>query len=53
MFVGLVKNCVVFLQGEWYIPALEEFTDEELGIPPDDAPDPEYWGYQQSHTPIE
>lgn len=41
------------LVGEWYIPALEEFTDAELGIPPDDAPDPEYWGYQQPHTAIE
>ncbi|VDO37639.1 unnamed protein product [Onchocerca flexuosa] len=32
------------LIGEYYIPALEEFSDEELGIPPDEAPDPEYWG---------
>ncbi|VDM97465.1 unnamed protein product [Thelazia callipaeda] len=32
------------LIGEYYIPSLEEFSDEELGIPPDDAPDPEYWG---------
>ncbi|KAI1720963.1 NADH dehydrogenase 1 beta subcomplex subunit 2 domain-containing protein [Ditylenchus destructor] len=30
--------------GEFYMPYLDEFTDEELGIPPDDAPDPEYWG---------
>ncbi|MFH4983295.1 hypothetical protein AB6A40_010004 [Gnathostoma spinigerum] len=30
--------------GHWYMPYLSEFTDEELGIPPDDAPDPEYWG---------
>lgn len=26
------------------MPYLDEFTDEELGIPPDDAPDPDYWG---------
>lgn len=26
------------------MPYLWEFTDEELGIPPDSAPDPEYWG---------
>ncbi|KAM3719616.1 putative NADH dehydrogenase [ubiquinone] 1 beta subcomplex subunit 2 [Dirofilaria immitis] len=32
------------LIGEYYIPAPEEFSDEELGIPPDNAPDPEYWG---------
>ncbi|KAL3994378.1 NADH dehydrogenase 1 beta subcomplex subunit 2 family protein [Acanthocheilonema viteae] len=32
------------LIGEYYVPAPEEFSDEELGIPPDDAPDPEYWG---------
>uniref|UniRef100_A0A915PYV7 Uncharacterized protein n=1 Tax=Setaria digitata TaxID=48799 RepID=A0A915PYV7_9BILA len=32
------------LIGEYYIPAPEEFSDEELGIPSDDAPDPEYWG---------
>jgi len=31
--------------GEFYIPYLEEFTDAELGIPPDDAPDPAYWGH--------
>ncbi|VDM47324.1 unnamed protein product [Toxocara canis] len=30
--------------GHWYMPYLNEFTDEELGIPPDDAPDPVYWG---------
>ncbi|CEF63333.1 Hypothetical protein SRAE_1000159500 [Strongyloides ratti] len=30
--------------GHWYMPYLDEFTDEELGIPPDNAPDPEYWG---------
>jgi len=33
-----------FLTGHFYIPYQTEFTDEELGIPPDDAPDPEYWG---------
>uniref|UniRef100_A0A914XH32 NADH dehydrogenase [ubiquinone] 1 beta subcomplex subunit 2, mitochondrial n=1 Tax=Plectus sambesii TaxID=2011161 RepID=A0A914XH32_9BILA len=32
------------LIGEFYMPQLEEFSDAELGIPPDDAPDPEYWG---------
>uniref|UniRef100_A0A1I8ALC8 NADH dehydrogenase [ubiquinone] 1 beta subcomplex subunit 2, mitochondrial n=1 Tax=Steinernema glaseri TaxID=37863 RepID=A0A1I8ALC8_9BILA len=32
------------LFGHWYMPYLHEFTDEELGIPPDNAPDPEYWG---------
>uniref|UniRef100_A0A0N4ZYT0 NADH dehydrogenase [ubiquinone] 1 beta subcomplex subunit 2, mitochondrial n=1 Tax=Parastrongyloides trichosuri TaxID=131310 RepID=A0A0N4ZYT0_PARTI len=32
------------LFGHWYMPYLSEFTDEELGIPPDNAPDPEYWG---------
>uniref|UniRef100_A0A0K0FNJ1 NADH dehydrogenase [ubiquinone] 1 beta subcomplex subunit 2, mitochondrial n=1 Tax=Strongyloides venezuelensis TaxID=75913 RepID=A0A0K0FNJ1_STRVS len=32
------------LFGHWYMPYLNEFTDEELGIPPDNAPDPEYWG---------
>lgn len=32
------------ITGHFYAPYLEEFTDEELGIPPDDAPDPEYWG---------
>uniref|UniRef100_A0A0N5ANY2 NADH dehydrogenase [ubiquinone] 1 beta subcomplex subunit 2, mitochondrial n=1 Tax=Syphacia muris TaxID=451379 RepID=A0A0N5ANY2_9BILA len=32
------------LIGHEYMPYLEEFTDEELGILPDDAPDPEYWG---------
>ncbi|CAD5217848.1 unnamed protein product [Bursaphelenchus xylophilus] len=33
------------LVGHWYIPYIpKEFTDEELGIPPDDAEDPEYWG---------
>lgn len=31
--------------GHWYTPYLYEFSDEELGIPPDDAPDPEYWGH--------
>ncbi|CAD5213169.1 unnamed protein product [Bursaphelenchus okinawaensis] len=31
--------------GHFYIPYGAEFTDEELGIPPDDAPDPEYWGH--------
>ncbi|KAE9414868.1 hypothetical protein Angca_008422, partial [Angiostrongylus cantonensis] len=30
--------------GHWYMPYLHEFTDEELGIPPDSEPDPEYWG---------
>ncbi|KJH45468.1 brix domain protein [Dictyocaulus viviparus] len=30
--------------GHFYMPYLHEFTDEELGIPPDSAPDPEYWG---------
>ncbi|XGW08610.1 hypothetical protein V3C99_011157 [Haemonchus contortus] len=30
--------------GHWYMPYLHEFSDEELGIPPDSAPDPEYWG---------
>ncbi|EPB70707.1 hypothetical protein ANCCEY_10208 [Ancylostoma ceylanicum] len=34
-----------FLQGHWYMPYLHEFSDEELGIPPDSAPDPEYWGH--------
>lgn len=32
------------LLGHWYMPYLDEFSDEELGIPPDSAPDPEYWG---------
>nr|CAD2136615.1 unnamed protein product [Meloidogyne enterolobii] len=32
------------LLGHEYIPYPYEYTDEELGIPPDDAPDPEYWG---------
>ncbi|KHJ85073.1 hypothetical protein OESDEN_15206, partial [Oesophagostomum dentatum] len=32
------------LFGHFYMPYLYEFSDEELGIPPDDAPDPEYWG---------
>jgi len=32
------------LIGHWYLPYQYEFSDEELGIPPDDAPDPEYWG---------
>nr|CAD2198341.1 unnamed protein product [Meloidogyne enterolobii] len=32
------------LIGHEYIPYPYEYTDEELGIPPDDAPDPEYWG---------
>uniref|UniRef100_A0A0N5BPX8 NADH dehydrogenase [ubiquinone] 1 beta subcomplex subunit 2, mitochondrial n=1 Tax=Strongyloides papillosus TaxID=174720 RepID=A0A0N5BPX8_STREA len=32
------------LFGHWYMPYLTEFSDEELGIPPDNAPDPEYWG---------
>uniref|UniRef100_A0A183BWA8 NADH dehydrogenase [ubiquinone] 1 beta subcomplex subunit 2, mitochondrial n=1 Tax=Globodera pallida TaxID=36090 RepID=A0A183BWA8_GLOPA len=34
--------------GEWYYPYHYEWTDEELGIPPDDAPDPEegqFWGH--------
>ncbi|KAI6211539.1 Protein F44G4.2 [Aphelenchoides besseyi] len=31
--------------GHFYMPYLEEFTDEELGIPPDSAEDPEYWGH--------
>ncbi len=35
---------MLLIQGHWYMPYLSEFTDEELGIPPDDAPDPEYWG---------
>lgn len=26
------------------MPYLCEFTDEELGIPPDDVEDPVYWG---------
>ncbi|VDN60642.1 unnamed protein product [Dracunculus medinensis] len=30
--------------GHHHAPYLEEFTDEELGIPDDNAPDPEYWG---------
>ncbi|VDL82780.1 unnamed protein product [Nippostrongylus brasiliensis] len=30
--------------GHYYMPYLHEFSDEELGIPPDSAPDPEYWG---------
>jgi len=32
---------------EHYLPYPREFSDEELGIPPDDAPDPtpdQYWG---------
>ncbi|CAJ0606539.1 unnamed protein product [Cylicocyclus nassatus] len=29
--------------GHWYMPYLHEFSDEELGIPPDSAPDPECW----------
>lgn len=33
-----------YFQGHAYMPYLAEFTDEELGIPPDDAEDPEYWG---------
>ncbi|KIH56542.1 brix domain protein, partial [Ancylostoma duodenale] len=33
------------LFGHWYMPYLHEFSDEELGIPPDSAPDPEYWGH--------
>ena len=35
------------LFGHFYIPYRYEFSDEELGVPPDDAPDPEpeqYWG---------
>ncbi|KAI6183561.1 hypothetical protein M3Y97_00502000 [Aphelenchoides bicaudatus] len=32
------------LTGHFYLPYTEEFTDEELGIPPDSADDPEYWG---------
>uniref|UniRef100_A0A914QJD3 NADH dehydrogenase [ubiquinone] 1 beta subcomplex subunit 2, mitochondrial n=1 Tax=Panagrolaimus davidi TaxID=227884 RepID=A0A914QJD3_9BILA len=30
--------------GHWYMPYTSEFTDEELGIPSDNAEDPEYWG---------
>lgn len=30
--------------GHWYMPYLHEFSDAELGIPPDSAEDPEYWG---------
>ncbi|KAL3102332.1 hypothetical protein niasHS_003741 [Heterodera schachtii] len=34
--------------GEWYMPYHYEWSDEELGVPPDDAPDPEerqFWGH--------
>uniref|UniRef100_A0A7E4ZZ73 NADH dehydrogenase [ubiquinone] 1 beta subcomplex subunit 2, mitochondrial n=1 Tax=Panagrellus redivivus TaxID=6233 RepID=A0A7E4ZZ73_PANRE len=30
--------------GHWYMPYLSEFSNEELGIPADNAADPEYWG---------
>ncbi|VIO93115.1 NADH-ubiquinone oxidoreductase AGGG subunit homolog, mitochondrialprecursor, putative [Brugia malayi] len=40
----LYYNYGDLIVGEYYIPSPEEFSDEELGIPPDDAPDPEYWG---------
>ncbi|KAI6233158.1 Protein F44G4.2 [Aphelenchoides fujianensis] len=39
----LVRDWKIFT-GHFYMPYMEEFTDEELGIPPDNAPDPEYWG---------
>lgn len=32
------------LTGHFYMPYLAEFSDAELGIPPDSDPDPEYWG---------
>lgn len=33
-----------WLIGHGYVPYRYEFSDEELGIPPDHEPDPEYWG---------
>ncbi|KAF7630852.1 hypothetical protein Mgra_00008867 [Meloidogyne graminicola] len=43
LFYNIYWNNALLL-GHGYYPYGYEFTDEELGIPPDDASDPEYWG---------
>jgi hypothetical protein len=43
-FIAARQQCLV--QGEFVecMPDPTTFTDAQLGIPPDDAADPEYWG---------
>lgn len=36
MFPTLMVNCVCSLQGHFPWPDASQWTDEELGIPPDD-----------------